>query len=126
MPSPRPAIWLQPADAPPTPAAEPPAAPRLSGAAAVVERVMQRLAQVVDPATGQDIVAGGRVVALAINTDEATLTLRLGIGHCDSAHHVAEEAFAALRSELPDTDLYLLHHQTTPCAEPADEPAIGT
>jgi hypothetical protein len=118
MQPPRPAIWIRPADAP-NQLPEPTAAPLLSGAAEVVARVMHKLAQVLDPATGLDIVTGGRVIALQIGSDEATLTLSLGIGHCDSAHHVAEEAFAALRGELPDTDLYLLHHQTTPCAEPS-------
>ncbi|MCK6424458.1 MAG: hypothetical protein L6Q75_05135 [Burkholderiaceae bacterium] len=67
-----------------------------------------------------DIVRAGRIVALDIGADEATLTLRIGTGHCDSAHHVAEEAFDVLRAELPDTDLYLRHLQVTPCASGAD------
>lgn len=83
---------------------------------------MARLAQLRDPATGIDVVQGGRVVALEIGPDEATLTLRIGSGHCDSAHHVAEEAFDILRAELSGLDLFLRHVQATPCAPSPDAP----
>lgn len=117
----RPAIRIRPL---PTTASSVPALtpPRVSGSPALVERVMARLSRVLDPASGQDIVSGGRVVALDIGPEEAMLTLRIGTGHCDSAHHVAEEAFAVLRAELPDTDLYLRHVQATPCAPEPDAP----
>lgn len=121
MSSPRPAIWLQPAS--PAPTVAPSAAPpRLSGPADAVQRVMARLTLVRDPVSGADLVGAGRVVALEIGPEEARLTLRIGSGHCDSAHHVAEEAFAVLRAELPDTDLYLRHVQATPCAPEPDAP----
>lgn len=89
--------------------------PQLLGPDEALRRVMARLGRVVDPASGLDIVRAGRIVALDIGADEATLTLRIGVGDCDSAHHVAEEAFDVLRAELPDTDLYLKHLQITPC-----------
>lgn len=77
---------------------------------------MARLARLVDPASGLDVVRAGRVVALEIAGDEATLTLRIGVGQCGSAHYVAEEAFDVLRTELPNTDLYLHHIDVAPCA----------
>lgn len=114
MPALRPAIRIH------TPAAGTTSArvtpPRLAGPDETLQRVISRLGRVVDPVSGLDIVRAGRIVALDIGEDEATLTLRIGIGHCDSAHHVAEEAFDVLRAELPDTDLYLRHLQSTPCA----------
>jgi len=121
MSSNRQAIWILTAQPEPAKAGSSPA-PRLSGQPLLVERVMARLALLRDPATGVDVVAGGRVVALEIGTDEATLTLRIGSGHCDTAHHVAEEAFDILRAELPGRDLYLRHVQATPCAPSPDAP----
>ncbi|HMX09350.1 MAG TPA: iron-sulfur cluster assembly protein [Burkholderiaceae bacterium] len=121
MPPNRPAIWIQPAQ-PAQAAATAPLPPRLSGPAPLIERVMARLAQLRDPASGVDLLQGGRVVALEIDADEATLTLRIGSGDCDTAHHVAEEAFDILRAELPGRDLFLQHVQATPCAPAPDTP----
>jgi hypothetical protein len=119
MSSNRPAIWIQPAR---TAAAAAPTPPRLSGPDALITRVLDQLGHLRDPATGIDVLQGGRVVALEIGPDEATLTLRIGTGHCDTAHHVAEGAFDILRSELPGRDLYLQHVQATPCAPSPDAP----
>lgn len=120
MPALRPAIRIHTPTAGPASVRTTP--PRLAGPDEALQRVMSRLGRVVDPVSGVDIVRAGRIVALDIGADEATLTLRIGIGHCDSAHHVAEEAFDVLRAELPDTDLYLRHLQVTPCASSPEAP----
>lgn len=112
MTSARAAIWLRPADRQVLPPAEP---LRRRGPENDLQRVLEALSAVPDPMTGRDIISAGRVVALELDPGEATLTLRLGAGHCDHAHHVAEEAFDVLRLHLPDTDIYLRHHSGTSC-----------
>jgi hypothetical protein len=113
MTSARSAIWLRTADRPVPPRVEP---LRQRGPEGDLRRVLAALSAVSDPMTGRDIVSTGRVVALEIDAGEATLTLRMGAGHCDHAHHVAEEAFDVLRLHLPDTDLFLRHQSEVACA----------
>lgn len=107
----RPAIWIQ-----AHPAAAPAAPPRCSGPAERVAAVLQGLRAIPEPGErGQDIVSSGRIVALDISADEATLTLRVGNGRCHGAHDIAECAFEVLRAQLPDTDLYLRHEYAASC-----------
>ncbi|RZS54823.1 iron-sulfur cluster assembly protein [Sphaerotilus mobilis] len=100
-----------------------PAQLRLSGPVAHLEAVVAALRGVQELREPQDIVASGRVQAIDIAGDEATLTLRMGQGRCVDAHVLAERAFEALRAALPDTDLYLRHDHPIGCAGKA---AAGT
>jgi metal-sulfur cluster biosynthetic enzyme len=102
-------IWIQPVRAPD-------AEPRLTGPQDRLDAVMAALRRVQELRETRDIVASGRVQAIEIADDEATLTLRMGQGLCDDAHVMAEMAFEALRSALPDTDLYLRHDRPLGCA----------
>lgn len=112
MTSARASIWLLPADRPVPAPIEP---LRQRGPENDLQRVLEALSVVSDPMTGRDIISAGRVVALELDPGEATLTLRLGAGHCNHAHHVAEEVFDVLRLQLPDTDLYLRHVSDLVC-----------
>lgn len=128
MEAPRPAIWIQPAASPARAddcggCAQPAAAdgadlppPELRGDAATLARVLACLAGVHEPAQVLDIVASGRVQAIAVDDGEATLTLRMGQGLCADAHWLAERAFEAMREALPDTDIYLRHDRPVGCA----------
>ncbi len=102
-------IWIQ-AVAAPSPEL------RLEGPQPQLDAVLSALREVRELRDARDIVASGRVQAIEIGDGEATLTLRMGQGLCDDAHALAERAFDALRSALPDTDLYLRHDRPLGCA----------
>lgn len=117
MPKRRTAIWIQPA--------QPALPPTLfSGEPQRIERVMQALRGVRELSSTRSIVDSGRVQALEVSADEATLTLRIGLGLCHEADLLAELAFEALRVALPDTDLYLRHDRAPTCAS-VTEPAVS-
>jgi metal-sulfur cluster biosynthetic enzyme len=80
------------------------------GDPAVLARVKAALRQLHEPGVNADIVSSGRVHSLVIDNGEAVLTLNLhSDGGCGNAHVLAEQVFGVLRTELPDTDLYLRH-----------------
>ncbi|MDT7834354.1 hypothetical protein [Aquabacterium sp. OR-4] len=85
---------------------EPCGAPRLSGPAAELHRVMQALQQSLGlPISGDD----NRVVrALTLGDGEAELQLAVD-PRCGGAE-LADTAFQTLRRLLPDTDIYVTHH----------------
>ncbi|MDP4301823.1 iron-sulfur cluster assembly protein [Leptothrix discophora] len=89
--------------------------PLLDGPPEQLAAVLAALRGVQEFREGRDIVTSGRVQALEIADGEATLTLRMGQGLCVDAHALAERAFEALRSTLPDTDLYLRHDRPVGC-----------
>jgi len=82
---------------------------QLLGDQAAAERLLEALRGVSDPETGLDLVAAGWVHALRVDVDEAELTLQSRMSGCSVARVLAEDAFAVLRRELPDTDLYIRH-----------------
>lgn len=83
-------------------------APELQGPPEQVARVMQALAQVIDPDSGRDVVALGLVAGLKLDADSAELTLTV-FPHCGGGRVISEGCFDALRRSLPDTDVYVLH-----------------
>lgn len=82
---------------------------QLLGDRAAAARLLEALRAVRDPDSGLDLVAAGWVHMLRIEDDEAELTLQRRAAGCSVARVLAEDAFAVLRRELPDTDLYIRH-----------------
>jgi metal-sulfur cluster biosynthetic enzyme len=95
----------------PTPAQAPLASvpAQLLGDHEAARRLLAALGSVRDPETGLDMVASGWVHAVRVEPDEAELTLHSRSAGCSVASALAEDAFAVLRRELPDTDLYIRH-----------------
>jgi hypothetical protein len=88
-------------------------APALQGDPVLLDRVLQVLRAVAD---GEgNLVDSRRFSALRLAAGEAELTLCFPRG-CGAARLLAEDAFQALRNELPDTDIYVLH--ASPSAPP--------
>lgn len=81
-------------------------APALQGDPALLARVLHALRAVAD--TEGNLVDSLRFSALRLAEGEAELTLCFPRG-CGAASLLAEDAFQALRRELPDTDIYVLH-----------------
>lgn len=82
---------------------------QLLGDPRAAARVLQALRAVRDPENGRDLVDAGWVHAMRVDADEAELTLQSRTVGCSVARGLAEDAFAVLRRELPDTDLYVRH-----------------
>lgn len=114
-------LWLAPAEGMVAPSAcdaclrPMPASPeageplQLLGDRVAAERLLDALRGVRDPESGLDLVAAGWVHAVRVDGDEAELTLQSRMSGCSVARVLAEDAFAVLRRELPDTDLYIRH-----------------
>lgn len=115
----RPAIWIQAL----RPERAPAAPPNCSGPAEQVAAVLQALSEISELEPSLNIVNSGRVVALDIGPDEATLTLRMGDSHCHGAQGIGEQAFDVLRAQLPDTDLFLRHDYAKSCASALGQPS---
>lgn len=107
-------IWMRTESASPAPEPD----PVWLGDPIRIARVVAALRTVREGTGGPDIVSSGRVRSLEIGDGEATLTMRLGGGHCGSAQALAELAFDVLREQLPDTDLYLRHEHSGGCPNP--------
>lgn len=88
--------------------------PRLAGPPEAVARALEHLRGVADPEAGGNIVDGGLIQSLELDDGEAELTLVAGITGCAIGNLIAEEAFLALRSALPDTDIYVHHDRINP------------
>ncbi len=82
--------------------------PQLQGPPEQLQRALQSLDAVLDPASGSGLVAGRLIKSLRIDHDEAELELSFPV-HCGSAMDLADEAFHALRVVLQDTDIYVRH-----------------
>jgi metal-sulfur cluster biosynthetic enzyme len=82
---------------------------QLLGDQVAARRLLAALRSVIDPECGLDMVDAGWVHALRVEVDEAELTLQSRTSGCSVASALAEDAFAVLRRELPDTDLYIRH-----------------
>jgi metal-sulfur cluster biosynthetic enzyme len=89
-------------------------APRLVGPPDQLARVLQALRRVADPECGGNVVDGGLIQALELRQGEAELTLVAGTSGCAIGNLIAEEAFLALRTALPDTDVYVSHDRVNP------------
>lgn len=82
--------------------------PRLQGPQDMLQRALARLNEVVDPGSRSGLVDGRLISALSIADGEAELALSFPM-HCGAALDLADEAFHALRTVLPDTDIYVRH-----------------
>jgi hypothetical protein len=89
-----------------SPVGRPCADPELRGDPTALARVLGALAGVRDEATGLSIVEARCVGALRLVDGEAELELTVS-PRCGSGRRVFEDAFQALRSVLPDTDVYV-------------------
>lgn len=115
-------IWLRVS----TPERVTPEPLKCQGPGHLVDPVVAALRAIREPEGDADIVASGRVVGLDIGSDEACLTLSLGMGQCHGAHAVAEAAFDVMRALLPDRDLYLAHAQHSGCTGQVFQNASAT
>lgn len=84
---------------------------QLLGDRAAAQRLLEALRGVRDPESGLDLVDAGWVHSLRVEPDEAELLLQSRTAGCSVARVLAEDAFAVLRRELPDTDLYIRHQR---------------
>jgi metal-sulfur cluster biosynthetic enzyme len=84
-------------------------APALTGDATTLARVMDALNhEVVDSASGRGIVDLHWVKSLRLADSEAELTVTFP-PNCGGGKQLAEEAFATLRRQMPDCDVYVFH-----------------
>ncbi|MEY4754105.1 MAG: hypothetical protein RJA44_1780 [Pseudomonadota bacterium] len=86
-----------------------PALPLLIGPRERIERVLQCLRGVVDPAIGENIVDLGLIESLQVGGGEAELMLLGTNDACPVSDLIADAAFRALQRALPDHDLYVRH-----------------
>ena len=84
-------------------------APTLTGDAATLARVLDALnREVVDSASGRGIVDLHWVRSLRLADTEAELTVTFPPS-CGGGKLLAEDAFCALRQQMPDCDIYVFH-----------------
>ena len=81
--------------------------PVLRGEPAMVQRVLAILRQVTDTATGQDMLAAGLLRSLQADAHEVDVEL-VKVG-CVVDALSTDDTFRALRSALPDCDIYVRH-----------------
>lgn len=89
----------------PTLQATPAVAPLLKGDAAVLQKVLDALERAVGAELGASVPIGTWLRELRIDANEATIAMAPGLR--ELAPEIAQIAFDTLRSQLPDTDIFL-------------------
>jgi metal-sulfur cluster biosynthetic enzyme len=82
--------------------------PLFSGDPARLRAALAALSTVLDAEGGRSLVELQFLRSLHVDADEAVLTVSFPL-RCGPSRQLADDAFHALRRQLPDTDVYVRH-----------------